>query len=64
MKTIICHCVQCRAAKKEVRKRNRVQTKQIRAARHRVKRLIRENLKNNELEMDNLQKVVSVDYYA
>lgn len=64
MKTIICHCSQCRAAKKGIRKRNRVQTKQVRSARHKTKRLIRENLKNNELEMDNLEKIVSVDYYA
>lgn len=58
MKTIICHCVQCRYRRKITRKKNRIQTYQVRAARHKVKRLLQSG------EYEDLPEKVSVDYYA
>lgn len=62
MKTIVCHCVQCQAARKEVRKRNRIQTCQVRAARHKIKQMLR--CYDPEIVEDYLQTRVSVDYYG
>lgn len=62
MKTLICHCRQCRETKKHTKKRNRIQTYQVRAARHRVRQML------NSLPFDTiddlLPKKVIVDYYA
>lgn len=62
MKTLICHCEQCLGTRKHTRKRNRVQTYQVRAARSKNKRLLK-TLTIEEIE-DTLPQVVSVDYYA
>lgn len=61
MKTMICHCSQCRATRKHTRKRNRIQTYQARAARSRVKEMLH-TLPVDEL--DSLPEKVVVDYYA
>jgi len=58
MKTRICKCFQCRATRKRTRKRNRVQTMQVRSARHRVKQMIHAG------KFDILPESVVVDYYS
>ena len=58
MKTKICKCEQCLATRKRTKKKNRIQTKQVRAARHRVRRMI------HMWEFDALPGAVAVDYYA
>lgn len=62
VKTYICHCVQCTAARKGIRKRNRVQTYQLRAAKSNVRRLLK-TLPFDEID-DTLPIAVKVDYYA
>lgn len=62
MKTMICHCEQCRAVRSRTKKRNRVQTYQVRAARSRVKEMLH-TLPLEELD-DVLPKRISVDYYG
>lgn len=58
MKTLICHCSQCKTARKRIRKRNRSQTRQVRAYRHKVKRLLK------QFCYDDLPLKTPVDYYA
>lgn len=63
MKTIICKCTQCRFVRASMRnKTNRIQTKEVRAATHYVRMLLK-TLPIDEIE-DNLLQKVSVDYYA
>lgn len=64
MKTLICHCEQCKAVRKRLRKRNHTQTKQVRAARQRVKTILKEAIKNGDSDVDDLPESVTVDYYA
>jgi hypothetical protein len=61
MKALICKCFQCRAVRKYSKKRNRVQTHQIRAARHKVKQMLATLAVE---ELDSLPEKVVVDYYA
>lgn len=58
MKTIICHCEQCLWIRKHTPKRKRIQTYQVRAARAKAKRQIK------NWEFDTLMDKVVVDYYA
>lgn len=62
MKPKICSCSQCLAVKRRIRKRNRIQTYQLRAARHHVHRLLK-TLPYDEVE-DFLPKAVRVMYYG
>lgn len=58
MKTMICKCAQCRATKRTSNKRTRVQTLQVRAARHKAKQMLRHG------DVDSLPEKIKVDYYA
>ncbi len=62
MKTLVCHCTQCRAVRQHTPKRNRIQTYQVRAARSRVKEMLHK-LPVDLLD-DLLPKKVVVDYYG
>lgn len=62
MKPLICKCAQCRAVRARQRKRSRIQTKQLRAARHKVK-VILHKCDYDKIE-ENLPQVVKVDYYG
>lgn len=61
MKTVICHCSQCRLVRQRSRRKTRIQTLQVRAARHQVRQICR----SLDLEaIENLPTRVVVDYYA
>lgn len=62
MKTLVCHCEQCRFVRQHTPKRNRIQTYQVRAARHRVKELLK--TLPYDLIDDMLPTKISVDYYG
>lgn len=62
MKTLICHCNQCRWVRQGQRKATRVVTKQVRANRHLVKTLLKK-LPVEVIE-DCLPIKTPVDYYA
>lgn len=61
MKTMICHCEQCRATRARTPKRNRIQTYQVRAARSKVREMLH---KLPVDELDNLPEKIVVDYYS
>lgn len=58
MKTRICRCRQCRSVRRKMRKKNRTQTYQVRAAKSRVRRMLK------QFEFDTLPRFVKVDYYG
>lgn len=61
MKTVICHCSQCRLVRQRWPRKTRIQTLQVRAARHQVRQILR----SLDLEaIENLPTKVAVDYYA
>lgn len=65
MKTIICKCNQCLAARKysKLPKSSRVQTYEVRAARSKVKEMLK-NIDSNNADDVILPNSACVDYYA
>jgi hypothetical protein len=65
MKTIICKCNQCLLTRKHSKlpKSARVQTYEVRAARSRVKKILKDVDFNNAADII-LPEAVVVDYYA
>jgi hypothetical protein len=58
MRAMICKCEQCRLTKMRTQKRTRRQTYEVRAARHKVKQMVKAG------EFDTLPEKIKVDYYA